>query len=219
MNKLLSILAFIVCIGTTHAQGTLPFWNEIQAFKTADSISFPRKNQVLFIGSSSFRMWKKVNEDLPGYTILNRSFGGSTLKDQVRYRYDVMFPYQPKQIVLYCGENDLAESDTVTADMVVTRFTTLFGLMRSKYPDVPFVFVSIKPSPSREHLLPKVIDANAKIKAWLADKKKTVFVDVFHAMLNADGTIMQDIFLADRLHMNAKGYAIWIRLLKPHLLK
>jgi len=204
---------------TVQAQQAQLFWNEIQAFKTADSIAFPQKNQVLFIGSSSFRLWKTVNEDLPGYSILNRAFGGATLLDVIRYRYEVIFPYQPKQIVLYCGENDFAASDSVTADMVVNRFTDLFRLIRARYPGIPFVFVSIKPSPSRAHLQQKIKAANAAIKIFLATQQKAVFANVYPAMLNADGTIREDIFIEDRLHMNAKGYAIWKKILLPYLKK
>jgi lysophospholipase L1-like esterase len=219
LNRILSILILVFCLNNVHSQGTLPYWNEIQAFKTADSISFPAKNQVLFVGSSSFRLWKTLKDDFPKHRILNRSFGGATLKDQLRYRYDVIFPYQPKQIVMYCGENDFAESDTVTSTIVVERFITLFRLIRSKYPDVPFAYVAMKPSPSRIHLQAKVKEANEQIRSYLRNMRKTVFIDVYSAMLNADGSIKNELFSEDRLHMNDKGYAIWKRLIGPYLLK
>jgi lysophospholipase L1-like esterase len=206
-------------MNSVHAQRSFPFWSEIQAFKTADSISFPARNQVLFVGSSSFRLWKTLNDDFPKYRILNRSFGGATLKDQIQYRYDVIFPYQPKQIVMYCGENDFADSDTVTSAIVVERFITLFRLIRNKYPDVPFAYVAMKLSPSRIHLQSKVKEANERIKSHLRSISKCVFIDVYTAMLNADGTIKNELFIEDRLHMNANGYAIWKRLIGPHLLR
>src|SRR5262245_50060214 len=80
-----------------------PFWNDIQNFKKQDSVSFPPKNAILFIGSSSFTNWKDVQNYFPGYTIINRGFGGSTLLDQIRYFNDIVFLYEPKQIVIYCG--------------------------------------------------------------------------------------------------------------------
>src|SRR5437870_5399481 len=104
-----------------------PFWNDIQNFKKQDSIHFPLKNAILFICSSSFTKWTDVQDYFPGYTIINRGFGGSTLLDVIRYAYDVILPYQPKQVVIYCGENDLAASDTVSATDVVQRFKTLFA--------------------------------------------------------------------------------------------
>ncbi len=217
---LIKVLGFVFLFqygGIVKAQTNLPFWNDMQNFKKQDSVSFPAAGQVLFIGSSSFTMWRDVQSYFPKHKILNRAFGGSQLVDLIRYRYDVIFPYQPKQIVMYCGENDFAASDTVTVDIAVNRFKTLFALIRAKYPEVPFAYVSMKPSPSRKHLLKKYEAANDSIALWLSGHRKTKFVDVFHAMLGANGEPMTDIFLDDKLHMNAKGYAIWKQILLPVL--
>lgn len=221
MKKVFVSMLFLFVVLVTNAQSKepFPFWNEVQKFKTADSAAFPAANQVLFIGSSSFTMWKDVQTYFPDRKILNRAFGGSTLADVIRYRYDVIFPYQPKQIVIYCGENDFASSDTVTVELVMQRFTTLFNYIRAKYKNVPVAYVSMKPSPSRVHLLNKYKEANQKIKSFLATKPNTKFVDVYNAMLNENGEPMPDIFLKDNLHMNAKGYAIWKTKLEKVLLK
>lgn len=207
----------LVCF--INAVSAQPFADEIAAFKKEDSLGFPAQHQILFIGSSSFRLLRDTATLFPGYKILNRAFGGSTLEDVIRWRYETIYPYQPKQIVLYCGENDLAYSDTVAVEVVVKRFKTLFQLIRAKYPAVPFVFVSIKPSPSRIHLINKVKEANQIIQAYLKSKPNTKFVNVFDAMLNADGTPDETLFKEDRLHMNPKGYAIWKQKLIPVLLK
>jgi len=137
----------------------------------------------------------------------------------IRYADDIIFPYQPKQIVIYCGENDLAASDSVTALLVFHRFKQLFQIIRTRLPEIPVIFISMKPSPSRQYLMPKMQEGNLLIKHFLKKKKKTVFIDVYHQMLNADGTPVQDIFLGDQLHMNAKGYAVWQKLIEPYLLK
>ncbi len=136
MKKLKLLVVFFLLLTTgVFAQTILhPFWQEIQNFKKQDSLNFPVKNQVLFVGSSSFTMWKDVQNHFPDYKIINRGFGGSSLTDVIRYAGDVIIPYQPKQIVIYCGENDLAASDTVTSEMVVNRFKELFFMIRSKLP-------------------------------------------------------------------------------------
>jgi lysophospholipase L1-like esterase len=196
-----------------------PFWDDIQAFKKQDSTQPPPKHAILFVGSSSFTKWTDVQNHFPGYTIINRGFGGSSLPDVIRYADDVIFPYNPKQIVIYCGENDLAASDNVTGEIVFKRFTTLFNLIRKKLPNVPIVFISLKPSPSRWHLRQKMITANTGIKNFLKKKSKTAFVDVYHKMLGGDGKPIKEIFLEDNLHMNARGYAIWQKLIEPYLKK
>ncbi len=196
-----------------------PFWNDIQAFKHKDSVQAPPHGAILFVGSSSFTKWQDVQEYFPNYTIINRGFGGSSLTDLIRYENDVIFKYNPKQIVMYCGENDIAGDDTVTGQIVFERFKKLFTDIRKKYPNIPFVYISMKPSPSRWHLKEKMITGNDLIKKYLAQNKKTVFVNVWNSMLGADGKPMNDIFIEDKLHMNEKGYAIWKKLIEPYLAK
>jgi lysophospholipase L1-like esterase len=219
MRSRLILWLLVLSIGVVAQETKPPFWNEIQAFKKQDSISFPGTGKILFVGSSSFTKWKDVQEYFPGYPIINRGFGGSTLPDVIRYREDVIFKYKPKQIVIYCGENDLASSDTITPEIVVARFKELFSLIRSRLGNVPIAFVSLKPSPSREHLMPKDLIANLTIKNFLKKQKKTAFIDVYYKMLTLEGKPMPDIFIEDKLHMNAKGYAIWQKIIKPYLLK
>src|SRR5205085_12702237 len=115
--------------------------------------------------------------------------------------------YQPKQIVIYCGENDLAASDTVTGEMVFQRFKQLFSDIRKKLPNVSVVFISLKPSPSRWHLKEKQITANKLIENYLSKQKNAKFVSVWNAMLGTDGKPKPELFVEDNLHMNAKGYA------------
>jgi len=220
MKRAISILVIaFLCTSVSRSQGNIPFWKEVQVFKQKDSVQFPVANQVLLIGSSSFTMWKDVQEYFPQHKILNRAFGGSTLVDLIRFRYDVIYPYQPKQIVIYCGENDFAASDTVTVELVMQRFKTLYNLVRAKYASVPLLYVSMKPSPSRVHLLPKYREANQQIERFLKADRKAAFADVYQPMLKSDGTVMDDIFKEDNLHMNAKGYEIWKKVLEKLLMK
>ncbi|HEY9363441.1 MAG TPA: GDSL-type esterase/lipase family protein [Chitinophagaceae bacterium] len=216
--KIKLLIVFLVCFGFSNAQLS-PFHADIQHFKTQDSIHFPPKNAILFIGSSSFTKWTDVQNYFPGYTLINRGFGGSSLPDLIHYAGDVIFPYNPRQVVIYCGDNDLAASDTVSAQTVFNRFQHLFAMIREKLPGTSIAFVSIKPSPSRQRLMPKMREANLLIKKYLEQKKNTAFIDVYHTMLNKDGTPLKDIFLEDELHMNAKGYVIWQKVIEPYLLK
>lgn len=211
-------IAFILCFGFVKAQQA-PFYSEIQHFKKEDSANFPPKYAILFLGSSSFRKWSDVQKYFPGYTIINRGFGGSTIPDAIRYADEIIFPYQPRQILIYEGDNDVASSDKITADLVLNRFKTLFYLIRKKLPKTAIAFVSIKPSLSRQKLMPEMAKANMLIKNFLKDRKNASFIDVYHAMLDKEGNPDKSIFLGDGLHMNAKGYAIWQKIIQPYLIK
>jgi lysophospholipase L1-like esterase len=219
MKKYFFLLFSLAITSDLIAQQCPPFWNDILFFKKNDSVQFPPKNAILFIGSSSFKNWTDVQDYFPGYTIINRGFGGSTLKDVTRYVYDILLPYQPKQVIIYCGENDLASEEYLPATEVVLRFKTLYGMVRQNLPNTVVHYISMKPSPSRKHLLLKMQEANKQIEAFLKKEKKAGFINVSNAMLDATGEPKKEIFLEDQLHMNASGYAIWKKIIQPYLLK
>ena len=202
-----------------QSQGQVAFAGEIKAFKQQDSLHMPPPNEILFVGSSSFRKWTDVQSYFPNTPIINRGFGGSTLPDVIYYANDLIFPYKPKQIVIYCGDNDFASSDTVTAAIVFSRFNKLYYLIRKEMPVVDIVFVSIKPSPSRRKFMKEEVVANKLISDFISHQEHAKFVDVYSRMLLPDGDPMPDIFLSDSLHMNAKGYAIWKKEIGPVLMR
>ena len=212
--KSFTFLVILSLHGNIFAQ---PFMSEIKAFRKADSIATPPKNAILLIGSSSFTKWKDVQEYFPEHTMLNRGFGGSSLTDVIYYANDVVLKYQPKQILIYCGENDIAGSSTVNADTVFERFKILYGIIRSKFKKVHIAFISMKPSPSREKYLVTMQKANERIKSFIEKQKKAAYIDVYHSMFDADGKILTHIFLSDKLHMNAAGYKIWQGIIAPYL--
>ncbi len=218
MKRILFFLALVILV--IPASLAQPYAKEIADFKKQDSLSFPESGQILFVGSSSFTLWKDVQQYFPQHSIINRGFGGSTLLDVTRYEADIIFPYKPKQIVIYCGENDIANDSTVTGAVVFERFKKLYDDIRLNLGKVPIVYVSMKPSPSRWHLREKQTDGNERIRKFLRKKKRrAVFVDVWPGMLGADGKPREELYIADKLHMNAQGYIIWQKLLEPLLLK
>ena len=223
MNKILKILTRLLLLlfifQNLPAQDHPPFYNDIQQFKKQDSTGFPPQNAILFIGSSSFTKWTDVQSYFPEYTIINRGFGGSTLPDVIRYANDIIFPYHPKQVVIYCGENDFAAADSPTVKTVFDRFKQLFQLIRAKMPDENIVYISLKPSPSRAKRMPMEEEANKLIKSFLSTQRNASFIDVYHKMLDKEGKPLPGIYVEDNLHMNAKGYAIWQKAIQPYLLE
>ena len=217
-KKISILVVFLLCCLNLYAQKP-PFYDDIQAFKKLDSNAYPAKNAILFVGSSSFTKWTDVVKYFPGYPIINRGFGGSSLTDLIRYAPQIIFPYNPKQILIYCGENDLAGSNTVTSKIVYDRFVQLYRMIRNRFSKASIAFVSMKPSPDRQHLRSKMQAGNKLIQQFLARQKNTSFINIYPAMLLPNGRPMSHIFLSDSLHMNAKGYAIWQKIIKPYLLK
>lgn len=201
-----------------YAQDKHAFWQDVQTIKNYDNMYKPPVHPILFVGSSSIRKWDNLQLDFGKYKVLNRGVGGAVINDIVFYLNDLVFAYEPRQIVLYVGENDVV-NEANTADTIVDRTIRLYSLIRTKMPSVPLVYIAMKPSPSREKFVQKVIDANTKIKAYLAKEKNAAFVDVFPLMLTKEGKMRPELFVSDMLHMNTDGYAIWKKAVKPYLLK
>jgi lysophospholipase L1-like esterase len=180
----------------------------------------PAANSILFVGSSSFNYWKDISNYFQGYPIINRGFGGCSLTDIIHFNQETIIKYKPKQIYIYCGENDIAASDTVTPQIVFERFKTLYKIIRTHLGNkIPIMYVSIKPSVARWSMEDKFVAANTLIHNFINKQKHTQFLDVHAAMLDTNGMVFKDIFIADKLHMNAKGYAIWQKIIAPTLVQ
>ncbi len=218
-NKVYILAMFLLLLNgfSAFSQQNLPFLVQIKSFLKQDSLEFPPKDAILFVGSSSFTNWKDVQEYFPEYKIINRGFGGSSLPDVIRYAPDIIFPYKPSQILIYCGENDFPSGTNTTADTIFNRFTQLHTMIRTALPKTEIIYVSMKPSISRLKYLPEMRRANEMIRKFQKKHRKSGFIDVYSKMILADGSPMPDIFLKDQLHMNKNGYLIWQKAIKPYL--
>lgn len=187
----------------------------IDKFTAADAANPPPKGAILFAGSSSIVKWTTLKTDFPGKVILNRGFGGSELSDLLHYADRIVIPYAPSRIVIYGGENDLQQGQTAAA--VHATFRALCEKVHAALPQTRIAFISLKPSPSRAKILPAVIEANRLVAAECARDSRRVFIDIYPAMLGADGQPRRELFVADMLHLNADGYAVWRPLVAPFL--
>lgn len=188
---------------------------EIRAFEAADKAHPPPRNGVVFVGSSSIRLWKTLESDFPEFKVLNRGFGGSQLADSVALAGRLILPYRPRMIVLYAGDNDIAAGKS--AEEVAADFGAFVARIEAELPEARIAFISIKPSPARWKFADTIRRANQMIQAACRKRRRLVYIDVFSPMLGPDGQPRPELFVEDRLHMNSAGYALWTRLVKPHL--
>ncbi|MFI5137401.1 MAG: GDSL-type esterase/lipase family protein [Sphingobacteriales bacterium] len=216
--KLKYLLLFFLAIATSEqvfAQQGFPFADEIREFKHQDSISFQPKNGILFIGSSSIRKWTDLEQRFAGKPIIRRGVGGCELWQLVDYYTPyILFPYHPRKIFIYAGENDIAAGKTGV--FVFNEFQKLFEMIGKKLPDATICFMAIKPSPSRAKYFAEVAKANELIKNYLANKPNSAFIDVASVILKDHSSAPDSsLFEADYLHLNSKGYDKWQQLLEP----
>lgn len=187
---------------------------DMQRFAAEDAASPPPRDAVLFVGSSSIRLWETLASDFPGMPVINRGFGGSELRDSTYYADRIVIPYAPRQIVMYAGENDLQAGRT--PQQVAADFRTFVLRVRRDLPKVRIAYISNKPSPSRVNLLEQQRQANVLIKQE-AMRLNVDFIDVFSAMLDTQGQPLSELFVEDRLHMNRTGYELWRQKVAPYL--
>jgi hypothetical protein len=215
--KLRLILFLISCIFTTDlfAQQGFPFDNEIRVFKHRDSLSFPKPGGILFIGSSSIRLWVDLEQRFADKPIIRRGVGGSQLWQLVDYFTPyILFPYHPRKIFIYAGENDIANNKSAT--FVADEFVKLWTMIHQKLPRAEIYYMSIKPSPVRARYYAVVAQANDLIKTYLKDKPKSHYIDLV-TIIDKPGTNLPDssFFNADYLHLNSRGYDQWESVLRP----
>ncbi len=202
--------------GAKDAPAVASRWEkEIGAFEAADKTNPPPANAVVFVGSSSIRMWKSLARDFPEHKVINRGFGGSQIADSVEFADRIVLPYQPRLVVLYAGGNDLNAGKT--PERVFADFQAFVAKLRAARPDVKLAYISSAPNPARWAQIEKVRALNTLIREFSAKQGNAVFIDVHSRMLGADGQPLPDIYLKDRLHMNEKGYAIWREVVGPYL--
>lgn len=207
MNKILLFLFLSFSVFAQKPQNR--FEKEILAYEKQDSIAMPAKGMKLFIGSSSFRLWKTFDADTKGMNALNRGFGGSTLKEALYYFDRMVATYQPSWVFMYEGDNDLTMG--TSPEEIAAQFEEFSARLAKQVPKAKLVFVSARPSLAREALKAKQQDLNQRITAIAAKKKGHFVIDMHSPFYNPDGTLMQDIFVSDRLHLNEKGYVIFAK--------
>lgn len=218
MNRLFQLLAFVFSVASLAAAEKDPFagWEpEIQAFEKADKIKMPPANAIVFAGSSSIRKWTNLTESFPKLQVIGRGFGGSTMADLLHFADRLITVYKPKTVLIYEGDNDLNAGKK--PEVVVSEFKELATKLRHDLPDAKIWFISVKPSPSRWKIANLAQQVNTDIANYVKSDEHLGYIDVWNPMLGSDGKPRPDIFVADNLHMNGKGYEIWTRVITPKI--
>lgn len=191
---------------------------EMKRFAKEDAEKAPPARPIVFTGSSSIRMWKSLAEDFPGYPVMNRGFGGSEVFDSANFADTLVIQYKPKQVVLYAGGNDIASSGK-TPQRVFEDYKAFVTKIHAALPDCEICYISNAPNPKRWALIKEMRETSRLVEEHVKTDKRLKYINTHDAMLGPDGQPKPDIFLADQLHMNPKGYVIWKEIVGPYLLK
>ena len=192
-------------------------WEEtIRQFEQWDSKNTFPSEAVLFVGSSSIRLWQ-TRECFEGFAVINRGFGGSQISDVNYFAGRIVLPYEPRVIVFYAGDNDVAAGKS--ARRIFDDYKAFTGLVHKKLPGTRIIYIGIKPSRSRWSFWPVMNEANGMIRDFSDKDHRLFYFDSATSLLGIDGKPDDVFFLKDQLHLNDKGYEAWTKLLRPVIKK
>ena len=218
--KLLLAAFALTLTGVAVGQEKLPHdftkWEkEVAAYEAADRASPPPKGGVVFIGSSTVRLWKTLAADFPEHKVINRGVGGCEIADCTHFADRLVFPHAPKQIFLRAGGNDI-HAGRLPGE-VAADFANFVLTVRAKLPKADIVFVAVNPAPSRWNETDKYRELNRLIRAAALQMPRVSVCDGFTFVLDDKGQARPDLFVADRLHLNPAGYKLLAEQVRPHL--
>lgn len=191
------------------------FAAEIQKFAEQDRATPVAEGVVVFVGSSSIRLWSSLAADMAPIPVLNRGFGGSRLFDAIYYAHELVGVHTPSLVVVFSGTNDLAGADAKTALEVRELFRELVARLRAEDGRLAIAYIAITPTLAREEHAAAVREANRLIRSDCEADPRLEFVDPTPDLLDANGRPDPQFFREDRLHLNERGYAVWTRRIRP----
>lgn len=194
------------------------FEQSIQNYEKEDKQRGTSQGEILFYGSSSWVYWKTLKEDMAPLPVLNRGFGGSTIPELIHYAPRILFPYQPKMVVVYGGENDISGNKYKSPEQVYDSFRAFCSMVWKQLPQTQIIYVSMKMSPSRRKHWSDIKKANAMI-ATFCKGKNLGYIDINPVLFRPDGNVKSEFYTADSLHINAQGYKSYTEIIKPVLTK
>ncbi|TWI62620.1 lysophospholipase L1-like esterase [Pseudoduganella lurida] len=217
MKSILSIALLLLSQFAVAETAPPRYADAVAAIKRYDRMYQTPPHPIVFVGSSSIRKWETLQVAFGSYNVINRGIGGSTIEDIAVHLDDLVVSYQPRQVVLYVGDNNIPD-EKESATSVAGKTVDLVRAIRARLPGVPLLYISMKPSPSRDKYRDKYVEANRLIADALAKEPQASFVDVFAPMLD-NGKARRELFVDDMLHLNRDGYRLWEEQVGPHLLK
>ncbi|MFP8878152.1 MAG: GDSL-type esterase/lipase family protein [Myxococcota bacterium] len=174
---------------------------------------------VVFIGSSSIRLWSTLERDMEPFTVVQHGFGGAKLADVLHYADRLVVAYAPLAVVVFVGTNDIDRSSTKTPESLLATYQSFVARIREGLPNVPIYYIGITPTPLRWGVWPQVQQTNALIRSWSEQNPSLFYIETGTALLGDDGEPDRDNYRFDTLHLSARGYEIWTQIIRTRLVE
>jgi lysophospholipase L1-like esterase len=205
--------------GRIENKSPLVWKKEIRQFKKLDRKTVYPENSVIFIGSSSIRLWSSLSEDMYPIPVIRRGFGGAKIGDVIYWAPKLLYKHTFNKVVVFAGTNDITgHPEDSPPEIVVEKVLKLVSMIHEHNPDAIVYYISITPTPRRWHVWPNAKLSNELIAGYTAETDNFEFLDFTEMFLTPEGVPDSTFFVSDGLHLNEKGYAVWTQKIKAILL-
>lgn len=191
------------------------FQSQIDDYLKVDAIAPPAPGGIVFVGSSIFRLWSTLTEQMASLPVYNRAFGGSRTPEMLYYMDKIVVPYKPRFVVYYCGSNDVSGRDSTI--VVVARIKEFHRRILADLPGTRMFFVSILRSPEKRQRWAVVDSINAQLRHYAATARDIEYIDVNPMLLDSAGALRGELYRSDSLHYNPPAYVLFTSVIKPVL--
>ncbi|MEZ5569672.1 MAG: GDSL-type esterase/lipase family protein [Halioglobus sp.] len=209
---------FYVEIDKASSEDPLVWEADIRALERRAEGQFPAHTAVVFVGSSSIRLWDSLAKDMAPVPVIRQGFGGAKLNDVVHYAERLVSVHRPRAVVVFAGTNDIQPGRSKSPAALLAAYQTLVRTVRREQPELPVYFIAITPSPMRWAVWDVALETNRLITEYSAGDQNLHVIDTGPALLGADGKPERANYVFDGLHLSAQGYAIWTSIIRPPLL-
>jgi len=209
-------LLVVVAIQPSETERFAKWEKEVAAIEKRLKDVRPKPDGVLFVGSSSIRLWD-LAKSFPDKGYLNAGFGGSEIRDSTHFVPRLVTPFAPKAIVFYAGDNDIATGRK--PEQIAADFKAFCEAVHTDLPKCRVLYIPVKPSLARWAKFDEQKKANALVKEYCGTNEWLGYIDVVPAMLGPDGKPIPELFAKDGLHLSPAGYEKWTALVKTALEK
>lgn len=213
------LLLFIVsCSPLKKYKNSVQGWEaDIRKFEHLDSVQQYPADAILFMGSSSIRLWNTLSEDMKPYNVIQRGFGGSKFSDVAWYTPRIVYHHKCQAVVIFVANDIVGSDEDKTPAEVASLFSYTVRTIRRKLPDVPVFYIQVTPTERRWSVWPKIQEGNALIRDLSTKLRNVHYIETADYFLNQEGKPRQDLFIKDKLHLNEEGYKVWTRIIKSNL--
>jgi len=217
------LVLLCICLAEDSVAQQLPdpgrFEDDIRQFEAQDAINPPAPGGIVLTGSSSITRWNdRAVQDLAPLSVIPRGFGGSVMNDVLHYLDRLVLKYEPRAVLIYEGDNDTGIANPIPRDVILEQLSQIIARIHEQLPQTRIYVLSVKPSILRWNVWPEAEEVSAGYRAIAEADPLVYYVDVATPFLNADGSVMDDVFVEDDLHHNELGTLIWGSIIRAALM-